>query len=379
MTHDRFSKFPTSQEAPHARPVVTRGLLLAGVAAAGAMGVGLGLWARPAMNERRMVIASPAFQAAAQKPRGQIQIVLDERPAPIGEPIEVLPREASAPVRMIEQAAEPELQAPVRPPEALMRVKVQAAPAPAEKPVLSAPPKPKAVQVATARPVPRQAEPKARTPEVKLAKVRPTAAKPDIRLAKAKPAQRRPTELAKAKGPQPSAKVVLARLAPRKAKAEAALRIDKVKYERPTKAQPQAKPVTRKPAVAKAPAKPSKVEKVATRKAKPAPRHEVAPAPPLRPTGLMKVSNRSRCGQVDPGAAIVCADPSLGAADRQMSRAYSNARAAGVSDDQLQRQQQRWLAARSAAAREAPWAVHDVYLARIAELNGMAREAHDGN
>ena len=46
-----------------------------------------------------------------------------------------------------------------------------------------------------------------------------------------------------------------------------------------------------------------------------------------------------------------------------------------MSDDQLQRQQQRWLAARAAAASEAPWAVHDVYLARIAELNGMAREA----
>jgi uncharacterized protein YecT (DUF1311 family) len=102
------------------------------------------------------------------------------------------------------------------------------------------------------------------------------------------------------------------------------------------------------------------------------------PAPAPRASGLMKVSNRPRCALADPGAALVCADPSLGAADRQLSRAYRQARAAGVSDDRLQRQQQRWLAARSAAAREAPWAVHDVYLARIAELNGMAREAHDG-
>ena len=52
------------------------------------------------------------------------------------------------------------------------------------------------------------------------------------------------------------------------------------------------------------------------------------------------------------------------------------ARAAGVPDGQLQAQQQRWLAARATAAREAPWAVRDVYLARIAELNGQAREAH---
>ena len=66
----------------------------------------------------------------------------------------------------------------------------------------------------------------------------------------------------------------------------------------------------------------------------------------------------------------------LGAADRQLSRAYQGARAAGVPDAQLQRQQQRWLQARSAAAREAPWAVHDVYLARIAELNSQAHDAH---
>ena len=104
-------------------------------------------------------------------------------------------------------------------------------------------------------------------------------------------------------------------------------------------------------------------------------RARLAPAPPPRASGLMRVS-APRCANRDPGEALVCADPSLGAADRQMARAYQDARNAGVSDVQLQRQQQRWLAARSAAAREAPWAVHDVYLARIAELNGLARDAH---
>ena len=89
----------------------------------------------------------------------------------------------------------------------------------------------------------------------------------------------------------------------------------------------------------------------------------------------MKVST-PRCASRDPGEALVCADPNLGAADRQLARAYQGARAAGVPDAQLQRQQERWLAARSAAAREAPWAVHDVYLARIAELNGLAKDAH---
>ncbi|HEX3367734.1 hypothetical protein [Phenylobacterium sp.] len=97
-------------------------------------------------------------------------------------------------------------------------------------------------------------------------------------------------------------------------------------------------------------------------------------APPPHASGLMKVST-SRCAARDPGEAVVCADPSLGAADRQLSRAYQGARAAGVPDAQLQRQQQRWLQARSAAAREAPWAVHDVYLARIAELNSQAHDA----
>ena len=92
----------------------------------------------------------------------------------------------------------------------------------------------------------------------------------------------------------------------------------------------------------------------------------------------MKVSTTPHCARSDPGEAAVCADPSLGAADRQLSRAYQGARAAGVPDAQLRSQQQRWLAARSAAAREAPWAVHDVYLARIAELNGQAREDGPG-
>jgi uncharacterized protein len=83
----------------------------------------------------------------------------------------------------------------------------------------------------------------------------------------------------------------------------------------------------------------------------------------------MKVST-PRCGAAHP-----CADPALGAAERQLARAYQGARAAGVPDAELKQRRQRWLAARSASAREASWAVHDRYLARIAELNGMARDA----
>lgn len=107
----------------------------------------------------------------------------------------------------------------------------------------------------------------------------------------------------------------------------------------------------------------------------PAARSHPVQIAPADPSGLVKVST-PRCASRDPGAALVCSDPSLGAADRQLSRAYQGARAAGVPEAQLQAQQQRWLAARSAAAREAPWAMRDVYLARIAELNSQARDAH---
>jgi hypothetical protein len=102
------------------------------------------------------------------------------------------------------------------------------------------------------------------------------------------------------------------------------------------------------------------------------------PVAPQPASGLMRVSTTPRCANRDPGEAVVCADPSLGAADRQMARAYQVARAAGVPDAQLRSQQQHWLAARSSAAREAPWAVRDVYMARIAELNGQAKDAQDG-
>ncbi|HEY2751771.1 hypothetical protein [Phenylobacterium sp.] len=95
----------------------------------------------------------------------------------------------------------------------------------------------------------------------------------------------------------------------------------------------------------------------------PPPRARTAQPPPMPSSGLMMVSAPRE-------------EPLVGVADRQVARAYQGARAAGVSDAQLERQQERWLAARSAAAREAPWALRDIYLAHIAELNGMARDAH---
>jgi hypothetical protein len=90
---------------------------------------------------------------------------------------------------------------------------------------------------------------------------------------------------------------------------------------------------------------------------------------------LRLASTSSRCASPDPGAALACGDPSLGAAERRLARAYRDAEAAGVPSATLQQQQQRWIAARAAAAREAPWAVREVYQARIAELQDLTRDA----
>lgn len=102
-----------------------------------------------------------------------------------------------------------------------------------------------------------------------------------------------------------------------------------------------------------------------------------APRPPIRGAGPLRLASAPRCASSDPGAALACADPQLGAAERRMNRAYQQAVAAGVPAAELKRQQQKWLATRAAAAREAPWAVRDVYQARIAELEDMARSPHD--
>ena len=106
-----------------------------------------------------------------------------------------------------------------------------------------------------------------------------------------------------------------------------------------------------------------------------------APASRARPVprgeGPMRVAQARPCASEDPGEAIVCADRRLGARDRQLQQAYRNAEAAGVPASALRRQQARWLEARAAAAREAPWAVEDVYVARISELNDLTRDARE--
>ncbi|HEY2357580.1 MAG TPA: hypothetical protein VGH86_09025, partial [Phenylobacterium sp.] len=87
MTTDSF-------DSSGSRPAKRRGraappILLAGVAGACVMGVGVGLWARPTTSERgmRAVAPEPAFKAPA--PPHRLQIVVDDH-LTIRTPIEVM-------------------------------------------------------------------------------------------------------------------------------------------------------------------------------------------------------------------------------------------------------------------------------------------------
>ena len=123
-------------------------------------------------------------------------------------------------------------------------------------------------------------------------------------------------------------------------------------------------------------AKPRKAQKAHARPIETA-KAKSAPRPAVRGEGPRRVAAADRCALPDRAEAMVCADRRLSARDRQLRRAYQAAEAAGVPESALRRQQVRWLAARAAAAREAPWAVEDVYLARIAELNDLAADARE--
>ena len=367
---DEFSVFMPPR-TPRPR-MAARHVLFAGVAGACVLGVGLGLWARPAMNERQAAAATPADLAVkAPETARQLEIVVDDRPAPIGAPLDVLPAKAPTPVATPVAAQAQPAWAPPKPRAKLAPLVVAALPAPAK----IAPPKislPKASKIELAPAAKAQQQGR-----LKLAKV---AHQQKLELAKAE-ARGRAEARAEAKAIQ----VAEARDDARK-RARLASLVRVVQRILPPRTAPAHKPHAEQAKLDrkhshKAVRHQAQVERTSLKSRKtahPAPpppirTHAAPAAPPQRPSGLMKVS-APRCANRDPGEAIVCANPSLGAADRQLTRAYQSARAAGVPDAQLRIQQQRWLSARTSAAREAPWAVHDVYLARIAELNGQARE-----
>jgi uncharacterized protein YecT (DUF1311 family) len=351
-----------SSFAPLVEPPDTGGrgasrIVVSGVLAAILLGVGLGLWARPAPD------APPAAPARASPPaRPILQIVVDDMPAPLGAPLEVLPRDV-APVQPFSPAY-PAPVAPARPAAGLVRVDAEVA---VEAPPM-AKPRPAAIPVAARKPV--RVEAQAAKPErPRSARIRgaeaasksrsaPAAkAKPGIRVA-AKSRPDRPDKPKSVRVAKASAKASPPKAAAAKTRKKIELASAAgARRERPARSPKALRPAAPKVEKAKAPPP----------KAKPTPRGE----------GPMRVARAGPCASADPGEAIVCADRRLGARDRQLQQAYRNAEAAGVPASALRRQQARWLEARAAAAREAPWAVDDVYVARISELNDLTRDARD--
>ena len=451
------------------RSLAPRQVLFAGVAGACVLGAGLGLWARPAMSERQAaaIPSAAALTASAPAAAPRLQIVVDDRPAPVGAPIDVLPAGAAPATQALWPAFDatrvvrsPAPMAPTRPPAELLRVRAEApsppvpqapiAAAPREPvlaplvasaasafaaaklviaraeahagasprlaaidpPVARATPKHRSVKLVAVKAPPKPPPKAGRIEVAHAAAARPAAAKAaahrievaraerleGLQLARAAKAERlEQLKLAKAEArgraearAEARAEVLAqarddARKRKRLASLMHALQRALPHQARPHQAAVELARLDRRPAhkSRQEVRREARVEQAslkgrrASRAAGPPAHSRAALPPPQHASGLMKVST-PRCASRGAGAALVCTDPSLGAAERQLTRAYQSARAAGVPDAQLQREQQRWLAARSAAAREAPWAVHDVYLARIAELNGLAREAHGG-
>lgn len=357
-------------------------LLLGGVAVACVLGVGLGLWARPAQSERRVIPPAGAPQKAAPAVRS-LQIVFDDRPAEIGAPLEVMTAQAGSAVAPPRAEPPPAEVAPIHPARAGL-VKVQdVAPEPVRtlQPAVLPPPPAKAL---TAKAPPAKSKPvKAEkpAPKVQAAKAEKPKAKPrpaHVEVRKEEAARKPAAKLAKTDRPgkdkaevrkasaeakaesksKPRIVRLLGKLKPKKAEAvktELAVKAEKTKPRREKVHAERARPKAEKP-VRQAVAKPQKAA-----------------------AGKAGTKAASRCASADPGANAVCADRSLQAADRELARAYRQAEAAGAPPWRLQEQQRRWIAARAAAAREAPWAVRDVYQARIAELRDMTRNAQSVN
>jgi len=92
-------------------------------------------------------------------------------------------------------------------------------------------------------------------------------------------------------------------------------------------------------------------------------------APPVATDPCQAVRGRA--------AHMVCADPDLAAADRELHRAYRRALRSGVPPEQLRDEQDDWLAIREDAARRSPRAVASIYEQRIHELDRIADEDGD--
>jgi colicin import membrane protein len=381
---------------------VSRALMITGVAGACVLGAALGLWARPADVDRdlahRRAPPRPQVQMADDAPR-RLEIRLQgqvahasARAAQILRPVAAQPL-VSAPVPEISPAPPP-VAVRAAAPVGLMRVHAVAPPRLDDaRPALTKPASsPRAPPVAVRKPAPAKPDPAIAARKLADARAKALAAKREKREArqaalaaetrrKAEAQERsRLAALEKTRGEarrkasahalaeaQAEARALKRKLAAQEAQAQ----LDKARAAKAAQMKLAAAKAAKARAEARAEAL-AQAEAQAQAKAQRARAAQARGAGPLR-----QVS--TRCAYADPGAALACADPTLGAAERQLSRAYREAEAAGVPSSTLERQQQRWLAARAAAAREAPWAVHDVYVARIAELQDQTRQASRGD
>lgn len=129
-----------------------------------------------------------------------------------------------------------------------------------------------------------------------------------------------------------------------------------------------------------APAGPQAAEDAATSapsEASGPPLPRLAPPPPLpaiqRPPPEARASDA--CATARPGAELmVCEDPGLSAADRELARSYRRALASGAPPGAIRADQRDWLAIREDAARHSRRALAEVYQQRIDELNQIAQD-----
>ncbi|MDB5474601.1 MAG: hypothetical protein JWP49_112, partial [Phenylobacterium sp.] len=106
----------------------------------------------------------------------------------------------------------------------------------------------------------------------------------------------------------------------------------------------------------------------------------LAPTPAVDPPRPAQTANRAGfdCSSARGAAeAMVCGDPDLAAADRELARAYSRALRSGVPPGAVRADQRDWLNIREDAARHSRRALASVYQQRIDELNAVADGADE--
>jgi uncharacterized protein YecT (DUF1311 family) len=180
-------------------------------------------------------------------------------------------------------------------------------------------------------------------------------ARPQLKVSRNPPA----ATAAPAQAPSaPAAQVPIA-IAPTPAPELPKARPLQVLPDQPAARAPRAKPVE--------PAEPAAEAAAPT----PAPLARAETPAPAAPAWRTEPDCAGRAG----AAQMVCSDPELSAADREMARAYRRALDAGVPAEDLRQEQDDWLAIREDAARHSRRALLSVYDQRLRELDAMADDS----